>query len=166
MMEQKTEYSIGFMFTDDMKQVLLILKNHGPQCVVGRYNGIGGHIEEDDLNSIGAQIREFYEETGVETTRQDWFKFTELVGEDFVVHCFYGLSSRAVLNAKTMTDEKIEIVNCENTGSMNIFNIPLAPNLVWWIPFLRDVSTKNHLCVVLANYMQDDELDADTIATI
>lgn len=165
-MEQKTEYSIGFMFTDDMKQVLLILKNHGPQCVVGRYNGIGGHIEESDLSPIGAQIREFHEETGVFTTRGSWEKFTELRGDDFVVHCFWGRNSRAVLNAKTMTDEKIEIVNCENTGSMNIFNIPLAPNLVWWIPFLRDVSTKNHLCVVLANYMQDDELDADTITTI
>lgn len=163
---EKTQMVIGFMFTNDMKQILLILKNHGPQCVIGRHNGIGGHFELTDADPMACQIREFEEETGIKTTRQDWAKFTELRGKDFIVHCFYGLSSRAVLNAKTMTDEKIEIVNCENTGSMNIFNIPLAPNLVWWIPFLRDVSTKNHLCVVLANYMQDDELDADTVATI
>jgi len=163
---EKTQMVIGFMFTDDMKQVLLILKNHGPLCVIGRHNGIGGHIEPTDADSMGAQIREFEEETGIKTTQEDWVKFTELVGKDFVVHCFYGVNSRAVLNAKTMTDEKIEIINVCDTGSMNIFNIPLAPNLVWMIPFLCDMTTKNHLCVVLATYKQDDELDADTIATI
>lgn len=167
MMEKvRQEYTIGFMFTDNMEQVLLLLKNHGPQCVVGRWNGIGGHIEPTDADPMACQIREFQEETGIETTRQDWFKFTKLRGEDFVVHCFWGVSSRAVLNAKTMTNEKIEIINVRNTGSMNIFNIALAPNLVWWIPFLCDKTTKNHLCVVLANYLKDDKLDAATETTI
>jgi 8-oxo-dGTP pyrophosphatase MutT (NUDIX family) len=169
------EYSIGFMFTEAMTQVLLILKNHGPKCVVGRWNGIGGHIEpgkihvaeQDDVfgkpnctcgcqeaeTPIQCQIREFFEETGVQTTEDDWSKFTELRGEDFVVHCFWGRNNRAVLNARTMTDEKVEIWNHPEA-----LNIPLAPNLKWMLPFLMDESTKNHLCVVLADYKKDDEL--------
>lgn len=165
-MKQITKMVIGFMFTDDMKQVLLLLKRHGPGSVVGRWNGIGGKIELTDADPMGAQIREFEEETGIATTRQDWFKFTEFRGDDFIVYCFWGTSSRAVLNARTMTDEPIEIVNCDMTGMRHIYNIPLAPNLKWWIPFLRDTSTRNHLCVVLANYLKDDKLDAATETTI
>jgi len=182
------EYSIGFMFTNSMKQVLLIKKEHGPECVVGRWNGIGGHIvpgkihvaEQDDVfgksncncgcqeaeTPLQCQIREFEEETGIKTAENDWYKFTELRGEDFVVHCFWGRSNRAVFNAKTVTDEKVEIVNTNNTGDLNIFNIPLAPNLAWWIPFLRDTSTHNHLCVVLATYKKDDNLDPDSTTTV
>lgn len=172
------------MFNDRMNQVLLIHKNHGPKCVVGRWNGIGGHremapphiAEQDDVfgkpscicgcqeggeTPIQCQIREFDEETGVMTTEKDWAQFTKLEGEDFIVHCFWGISNYAVLNAKTMTDEKVEIWN--NPASLNI---PLAPNLKWMLPFLMDGSTKNHLCVVLANYKKDDNLDPDSVTTI
>jgi len=159
------EYSIGFMFTKDMKQVLLIKKGHGPKCVVGRWNGIGGHIEPGET-PIQCQVREFHEETGVQTVEDQWAKFTELRGEDFVVHCFWGCNNSAVLNARTMTDEPVEIVNTKATGNQHIHNMPLAPNLRWFIPFLMDKSTMNHLCVVLATYCKDDDLDVDSTATI
>lgn len=187
-MARKQEYSIGFMFTNSMRQVLLILKEHGPSCVVGRWNGIGGHIEpgkihvseQDDVfgkpncncgcqeaeTPIQCQVREFEEETGVKTDESDWHKFTELQGEDFVVHCFWGRSNYVVLNARTMTDEAVEIVNTNATGTRHIHNTPLAPNLQWMIPFLRDWTTRNHLCVVLATYKKDDNLDTDTTAAV
>ncbi len=159
------EYSIGFMFTDDMKQVLLIHKNHGPLSVVGRWNGIGGHIEPDE-KPIDCQVREFEEETGVKTHSTDWDLFTKLQGGDFIVHCFWGRSSRAVLHARTTTDEQVEIINTQRTGLQHIHNRPLAPNLVWMIPFLRDETTHNHLCAVLAKYDKDDHLDIYPATTI
>ena len=159
------EYSIGFVFNARMSQILLIKKGHGPKCVIGRWNGIGGHIELGET-PLQCQVREFEEETGVHLPEANWAKFTELRGADFTVHCFWAVSNFAVYNARTKTDERVEIINTRAYGLQNITNIPLAPNLTWWIPFLKDKTTKNHLCMVLANYMKDDELDADTNAAI
>lgn len=164
-MDRKQQYSIGFMFTKTMRQVLLILKGHGPKCVVGRWNGIGGH-RMDGETPLQCQIREFHEETGVLTSEKDWHPFTRLEGDDFIVHCFWGISDYAVLNAKTVTDEQIAIFNTQATGVQHIYNIPLAPNLKWMIPFLMDSTTRNHLCIVLATYKKDDNLDPDSTAIV
>ncbi len=168
----KQEYSIGFMFTENMRQVLLILKNHGPKCVIGRWNGIGGHIEAE--TPIQCQVREFEEETGVKTAEYNWSLFTRLEGNDFIVHCFWGRNTEIVLNARTMTDEQVAIVNCDPTPEhllgedipQELDYLLLAPHLCWMIPFLRDTSTRNHLCVVLATYCDEDNLDADPTTTV
>jgi len=141
-----------------MTQILLLLKEHGPKCIVGYWNGIGGHMEDGET-PIQCQVREFEEETGVKTTENDWAKFTKLVGDDFLVHLFWGRNTGAVLTAKTTTDEHVELINV-NSG---LDDITLTPNLVWMIPFLRDTSTKNQLDVVLTTYCKDDNYDANTI---
>ena len=160
----KQKYPMGLMFTENMRQVLLILKNHGPKCVIGRWNGIGGHIELGET-PIQCQVREFEEETGVKTTENDWQLFTKLLGEDFIVHCFWGKNSTAVMTAKTITNEQVAIVNCE-CGIISLSNLLLAPNLKWMIPFLRDQSTYNQLGVTTAIYCDEDNLDPDPIAAV
>lgn len=166
-MSKIQEYSMGLMFNDNMSQVLLIKKEHGPKCVVGRWNGIGGHVELPPLHRgetpIQCQVREFQEETGVETTEDDWAKFTKLVGPDAIVHCFYGISNFAVLNAWTMTDEKVQIWP---TNPQQLADATFAPHLIWMILFLCDGSTKNYLDIVLATYCKDDNIDTNPIATI
>ena len=180
------EYSMGLMFTEDMRKVLLILKNHGPASVIGRWNGIGGHIEsskphvaeQDDVfgkpgcncgcqeaeTPIQCQIREYAEETGAPTTENDWEKFAELAGADFVVHCFWGRNNSAVYRAETMTNERVAIIHCDKnswTGEHQRLNyISTAPNLHWMIPFLRDPSTISQLGVIIAAYHKDDNIDA------
>jgi 8-oxo-dGTP pyrophosphatase MutT (NUDIX family) len=149
------QYAVGFMFTSDMSRVALIKKNHGPKCVIGRWNGIGGHLEDDDASPVACQVREFEEETGVKTDESQWQKFTDLVGDDFHVHCFWAISDHAALNVRTITDEVIGVLP---TDPHQILKFDLAPNVSWWIPFLCDTSTKNHLCVVLATYVKDDDL--------
>ncbi len=162
-MDGKQEYIIGFMFNELMTQVLLIKKEHGPKCVVGRWNGIGGH--QEDETPIQGQVREFFEETGVKTTEDEWRPFTKLQGEDFIVHCFWGRSNRAMRQAKTVTEEEVRVFLTNRAGLHNLMR-PLAPNLHWMIPFLMDRSTKNYLCVVLANYLKDDNLDPDSTPAI
>jgi len=149
--KHKQEYTIGFMFNESMTEVLLILKAHGPKCVVGQWNGIGGHLEPGET-PLECQMREFEEETGVKTDPADWALFTKLQGPDFIVHCFWGRNTHAVLSARTTTDERVEIVLI----SSKLDNLNLAPNLQWFIPFLCDTSTKNHLGVVLATYCKED----------
>lgn len=57
------EYVLGFMFTEDGKGVVLIQKKK-PAWQHGRWNGIGGKIEERETPEK-AIVREFEEETGV-----------------------------------------------------------------------------------------------------
>jgi 8-oxo-dGTP pyrophosphatase MutT (NUDIX family) len=58
------EYVLGFLFSEDKQQVALIYKNR-PVSLKNQWNGIGGHIEENET-ADKAIIREFYEETGVQ----------------------------------------------------------------------------------------------------
>lgn len=165
-MSEIQEYSMGLMFNERMTQVLLIKKSHGPKCVVGRWNGIGGHRENE--TPIQCQVREFQEETGVETTEDDWAKFTELRGDDFIVHCFWGISNYAVYNARTMTDEKVEIWPT-NPQRLADSDATLALNLPWMIPFLMDRSTRNEISIlypVRATYLIEDNIDPNSTATI
>ena len=161
-MSNKQKYSMGLMFTKNMRQVLLILKNHGPKCVVGRWNGIGGHIEAE--TPIQCQVREFEEETGIKTSINDWQLFTKMIGEDFIVHCFWGQNDAAVAGAKTTTDEWVAVINC--IPPRMISSTSLAPHLRWMIPFLRDTSTHSYLGVTTATYCDEDNLDPDSTTTV
>lgn len=81
-------YVCGFMMSWDMQEFLLIRKTH-PEWMIGKWNGIGGKIEPKHQVTSGAEggdywlmetpqeamIREFYEETGIQTTRKRWHCF-------------------------------------------------------------------------------------------
>lgn len=57
-------YVCGFLF-DGHKRVLLVQKTRGPAAIVGKWNGIGGRIEPNELQRQ-AMRREFREETGID----------------------------------------------------------------------------------------------------
>lgn len=63
---------LGFAITRG--DVLLILKNR-PDWQAGKLNGVGGKVEDYDLGPYAAMIREFYEETGIETNPGQWHEF-------------------------------------------------------------------------------------------
>lgn len=84
-------YVCGFMCSWDLQNFLLIRKTH-PEWQKGKLNGIGGKIElkkayigeilihqgnapENYETPFEAMIREFYEETGITTTRDRWHCF-------------------------------------------------------------------------------------------
>ncbi len=118
-----TEYVAGFMFSEDKKKVALIEKNR-PQWQKGKKNGIGGHVETNEM-PYDAMVREFEEETGVRHT--DWNHFCTLQGPWGKVH-FYkttGILSRL----KTMTDETVCRVKARFLHGSNV-----VPNLRWLIP--------------------------------
>ena len=68
------EYVLGFAFTPSKKAVLLIKKAR-PKWQAGKLNGIGGKVEEADFDLAATMVREFQEETCIETTRQQWWLF-------------------------------------------------------------------------------------------
>ena len=81
-----TTYVIGFMFTNDWKDVLLIRKNR-PAWQAGKLNGVGGHIEPGE-EPIQAMVREFKEETGLTTTNKDWTQMLIVTNQDYQIYVF------------------------------------------------------------------------------
>lgn len=86
-------YVLGFAFSKDRKEIILVQKNR-PEWQKGKLNGVGGKIEETDTSEVNAMIREFEEETGVVTLISDWHYFgrmqfmRDIMGGGAVVHLF------------------------------------------------------------------------------
>jgi 8-oxo-dGTP diphosphatase len=123
-----TEYVVGLAFSEQKDRIVLIKKKRGPAQLIGKWNGVGGHLEVGELPGA-AMVREFKEETGVETTHDQWTEFMQLEGTDWAVVFFYCISN-ATQAARTTEDEVV--------GSWYVNNLPhmdhLAPNLRWIIP--------------------------------
>jgi 8-oxo-dGTP diphosphatase len=79
------KYVLGFAINHDA--VLLVRKNK-PAWQKGKLNGIGGGIEDFDKFPVHAMVREFKEETGLDSKLKDWKNFCIMYGSDFEIHCF------------------------------------------------------------------------------
>lgn len=132
-------YVVGFMFTEDLKNVVLIKKNR-PEWQKGKLNGVGGHARDGETFEA-AMVREFLEETGVKTNIPQWsFKLlikNFKVGYELAV--LFAVSNSA-WNVDKITDEEpfccsMEILN-------PIYRGEIIPNLSWIIPFCLDEQIK------------------------
>jgi 8-oxo-dGTP diphosphatase len=63
-------YALGFLFSADRRRVLLIEKQR-PDWQKGRWNGLGGKVEEGE-SAPQAMVRELHEEAGIQTSLADW----------------------------------------------------------------------------------------------
>ena len=116
------EYVLGFAF-DLKKNKVLLLEKEKPIEQKGLLNGIGGKVElnEDDLEAI---IREFFEETGIQTVDQDWVKVGTMNYDHFKIHLF-ATNSCNIYHAKSTTDEKVSVHeldfnSLEKKGALNL----------------------------------------------
>jgi 8-oxo-dGTP diphosphatase len=129
------KYVLGFCFSTDASQVVLIKKN-APELLKGLWNGVGGKIEPDE-SSMDAMVREFKEETGVESYPLNW-THTLLLHDTFsryIIDVYRAFSWDLLSEVKTMTDEIIEIWDTDDA-----LNSPLSLvyNLRWIIPIMLD----------------------------
>lgn len=122
-------YVVGFLFSTDENPIVTLIKKERPEWQKGLWNGVGGHIEQDE-NPIQAMIREFTEETGLLV--REWKNFITINYENCIVWFFMAKrSSDFVLRARTITDEKIMFFNIKNLPET-------IPNLHWLIPLALD----------------------------
>ncbi len=121
------DYSLGFLFSHDFKQVVLIKKNK-PAWQSGKLNGVGGKIESGET-PLQAMIREFEEETGVTTLPDDWCQVGTMLEDGlYKIAIFAGVSSK--VNAVTTTTSEVVVrVNLEHLVSWNV-----VENIKWIIP--------------------------------
>lgn len=126
------EYVAGLLFDDDFTRVALILKNHGPANLLGKWNAIGGKVDAGELPGH-AMYREFAEETGVHIGSGDWCKFLVLHSNTetqppWTVHFYYAADSEWLAQVRTMTDEEV------STWTLAMLTPRVAPNLKWILP--------------------------------
>ena len=114
-------YVIGFAFSEDLSEVVLISKNR-PAWQAGLYNGVGGHIEPGEY-CIEAMIREFQEETSVSTDARDWSHICALYFPKATLDVFAIRQSNVFTMAKTNTDEFIVRTAVTNIQSA-VSNVP------------------------------------------
>lgn len=100
------KYVVGFMFSPDRQFVVLIRKNR-PEWQAGKLNGIGGKTEEGEFPRQ-AMVREFREETGVETPEDSWEIKGRIEGVEERIYILRAFSG-AAFDVQTATDEKVEL---------------------------------------------------------
>lgn len=81
---------------------------------------------------IEAMIREFAEETGVETRAEEWTEFVHYICQDLYEIHFYRAFTDKIDSARTMEDEVISTFKSDGLPKNVIFN------LNWLIPLSLD----------------------------
>jgi len=118
-------YVLGFVFNKDEDRVLLIEKQN-PKWQKGRWNGIGGKIEQDE-KPLDAMYRETWEETKETFDFQHVLTFVCPGGTVFVY--------RAFSDTKKIPFEQMEKERLEAWPVCTIFpEDKIMNNLKWIIP--------------------------------
>ncbi|MCX5828739.1 MAG: NUDIX hydrolase [Deltaproteobacteria bacterium] len=130
-------YVVGFAFDHGKEHVLLIKKNR-PEWQKGRYNGIGGHIEEGE-RPIDAMIREFAEETGYLTSEFRWHPLLKII-DNSPLHpgeIFFFYAELDIEECRSMTDETLLIFPVVMMDALDTIK-----NVQWLIPMAVDEDFK------------------------
>lgn len=122
--------TLGFVFTPDFEQVLLILKNR-PDFAAGKYNGVGGKHEPDETDQA-CTSREVWEEAGIKIAEDAWTTVAhiEWVGWDGGVLATVWGGNPSKVTSKT--DEPV------SWHSLSDLPANCMTNLYWLIPLAKD----------------------------
>lgn len=146
-----TNYVLGFIFAEHLKQVVLIDKNR-PSWQRGKLNGVGGKIQDKE-SPIHAMMRECEEETGLIIPSGEWTLKGKLIinnndpdyfGDDKEQQVYVFTAKTDVEQAATKTDENVVIVPVDELCVMS--NVLL--NVQWLVPMCLDETLR----LVIAEY--------------
>jgi len=125
-MIKATKYVLGFAF-DNYDAVAMILKQR-PKFQLGKWNGIGGHVESTDKSLQDAMSREFKEECGQDIPAFRWRLVGTMCDEtNFII---YVLTTRVpVLSAHTTSDETVKIFTPGEQAALGGDQYPCLANI-------------------------------------
>ena len=123
--EPVTRYVLGFLFSPDLEEVVLVEKTK-PVWQAGLLNGVGGKIEDGET-SVDAMVREFHEETGVHVV--GWRPFSKMTGSDWTCDIFAAASSSYDYCVTTTAKDKVTIIKTHDQ-----YDYDVVSNLRWLVP--------------------------------
>lgn len=127
----KIRYVVGFMFNQNKTDVLLIEKKK-PKWQIGKFNGVGGKIEDSET-SLQAMRRECKEETGIDSNQWEYLvTMSGRGGNDWECQVFTAKTDD-VFDFKTMEHEKVCLLPIQDLDQYK-----LVSNLYWLIPMCLD----------------------------
>jgi 8-oxo-dGTP pyrophosphatase MutT (NUDIX family) len=115
------EYVSGLMFNHARTHVWLLHKAKGPKYLIDRWNGPGGKVQQGESYDE-AMVREWREETGMDTDCSHWEQFVHLTSES-AVHPFSSTST--VRFYRAFVDEE-EFALPRTTETEEVFKWPLS----------------------------------------
>jgi 8-oxo-dGTP diphosphatase len=130
-------YVLGFLFSQDLSQVVLMRKNH-PEWMNGKLNGVGGQVKPGE-SRWEAMVREFEEEAGIYVPASRWEPFCFMKctdygpsdqGSKWLCDCFWARGS--LDGVKTMESEEVII------RPVNLLSDNTLQNVRWMIPLALD----------------------------
>jgi 8-oxo-dGTP diphosphatase len=124
------EYVVGFIFNEDVDEVLLIRKTH-PEWQKGLLNGVGGKVEDGETPLV-AMHREWEEEVGISAF--DWRLFLTLFFPHSVIHFYVATGGVSIVLANPPTEERPEIFRLTDL----LFSTDLVYNLRATLPLAMD----------------------------
>lgn len=113
-MSKRISYVLNHVFSPDLNSLVSLVKDRGPEFLIGKITVPGGKIEGDDSIKKSA-TKEMMEETGVFVPEEDWVIFEKYEEEDYILYKLVALSEN-YKNAKTMETEKVFNVNVEEVA--------------------------------------------------
>jgi 8-oxo-dGTP diphosphatase len=124
-------YVLGFAFKNNDRDVILIEKTK-PDWQKGLLNGVGGKVESYDDTYTHAMVREFREETGIETINTQWQQFGEMYDTNFHIFLFRTSLVGDDIYPQQMEDEIPYTCDVETllmSRDMCISNVPWLVNM-------------------------------------
>lgn len=145
-------YVLGFMFSPDAELVALICKDK-PAWQKGALNGIGGKIEEGET-PIEAMVREFEEETGCKTSKEQWNYYALMTGNNdggeggFLCHCFLAIGDVTQLKTVNQSEPVCVMPSTKLFGSSR----RMVDAITWLVPLGVTCLTNHRPGFVTINY--------------
>ena len=118
----------GFIFSRDMKKLLLIKKRR-QTWQKGLLNGVGGRVENETC--FQAMVRETHEEAGLEVPMGRWNYSLSMTAQNWKVYFMWATAD--IRKAEQCTDEEIYIIDTKDLAHHKTI-----PNLKWIVPLLLD----------------------------
>lgn len=127
-------YCVGFLFSTDLQNVVLIKKNR-PALQVGKLNGVGGKVEAGE-SYHDAMVREFSEEAGVLVPKWELFHTEVYYETNNTVKFFTAVHERVKL--VKLTDEDPNWFHLNKWPQLpHMYNLKyLVPMALTWHEFV------------------------------
>jgi len=135
-----TRYTLGFIFSKDLKEVLLLKMNKPGKWNDGLINGVGGHVEAGE-GYQDCMLREGQEETGIIAP---WnyvgvYDGSEHTHNEFKVFTYYTVVDKSKFDDKFQSPEgDLAWYNVDD-----IMKLKTVPNMKWMIPYCLDKINHN-----------------------